>query len=77
MKKQKAGKIIVGVAVAPSSTIEELKEEVDDLVCISTPDLFIAISVWYDEFPQTTDEQVRELLKKAETQKQIVRAAGS
>ena len=77
LKKQKAGKIIVGVPVAPSSAIEELKKEVDDLVCISTPDLFIAISVWYDEFPQTTDEQVRELLKKAETQKQIGRAAAS
>lgn len=77
LKKQKAGKIIVGVPVAPLSTIEELKEEVDDLVCISTPDVFIAISVWYDEFPQTSDEQVRELLKKAEMQKQIGRAAGS
>lgn len=72
LKKQKAGKIIVGVPVAPSSTIEELKKEVDDLVCISTPDLFMAISVWYDEFPQTTDEQVRELLKKAETQEQVL-----
>jgi len=77
LKKQKAAKIIVGVPVAPSSTIEELKKEVDDLVCVSTPDFFIAISVWYDEFPQTTDEQVRELLEKAETQEQIGRAAGA
>ena len=76
LKKQKAAKIIVGVPVAPSSTIEELKKEVDDVVCVSTPDFFIAISVWYDEFPQTTDEQVRELLEKAETQEQIGRAAG-
>ena len=75
LKKQKAAKIIVGVPVAPSSTIEELKKEVDDLVCVSTPDFFFAISVWYDEFPQTTDEQVRELLEKAETQEQIGRAA--
>jgi putative phosphoribosyl transferase len=77
LKKQKAAKIVVGVPVAPSSTIEELKKEVDDLVCVSAPDFFIAISVWYDEFPQTTDEQVRELLKKAETPKQIGRAAGA
>ena len=77
LKKQKAAKIIVGVPVAPASTIEELKKEVDDIVCVSTPDFFIAISVWYDEFPQTTDEQVRKLLKKAQTQKQIARAAGS
>lgn len=77
LKKQKAAKIVVGVPVAPWSTIEELKKEVDDLVCVSAPDFFIAISVWYDEFPQTTDEQVRELLEKAETQEQIGQAAGA
>jgi putative phosphoribosyl transferase len=77
LKKQKAAKIIVGVPVAPSSTIEELKNEVDDVICVSTPDFFIAISVWYDEFPQTTDEQVRELLEKTVTQKQMGRAAGA
>lgn len=69
LKKQKAAKIVVGVPVAPPSTIEELEQEVDEIVCVSTPDFFIAISLWYDEFPQTTDEQVRKLLEKAETDK--------
>jgi len=66
LKKQKAGRIIIGVPVAPPSTIEELREEVDEVVCVSTPEFFIAISLWYDEFPQTSDDEVRELLKKAE-----------
>jgi putative phosphoribosyl transferase len=66
LKKQKAGRIIVGVPVAPPSTIEELRKEVDEVVCVSTPEFFMAISLWYDEFPQTTDDQVRELLEKAE-----------
>lgn len=70
LKKQKAGRIVVAVPVAPASTIEELKAEVDEVVCVSTPEMFFAISVWYDEFPQTTDEQVRELLMKAETKTQ-------
>lgn len=74
LKKQKAGRIVVAVPVAPASTIDELKTEVDEVVCVSTPEMFFAISVWYDEFPQTSDEEVCELLKKAETKKQA--AAG-
>ena len=66
LKKQKASRIVVAVPVAPASTIEELKRDVDEVICVSTPEFFYAISLWYDEFPQTSDEQVRELLKKAE-----------
>ena len=69
LKKQKAGRIIIGVPVAPPSTIEELRKEVDEVVCVSTPEFFIAISLWYDEFPQTTDDEVRELPEKAEMKK--------
>ncbi len=75
LKKQNAGRIVVAVPVAPASTIEELKAEVDEVVCVSKPEMFFAISVWYDEFPQTSDEEVRELLKKAEKQKQVAAAA--
>ena len=71
LKKQKAGRIIVGVPVAPPSTVEELRKEVDEVVCVSTPEFFIAISLWYDEFPQTSDDDVRELLEKAETKKLV------
>ena len=66
LKKQKAGRIVVAVPVAPSSTIEEIKGDVDEVICVSSPEFFYAISLWYDEFPQTSDEEVRELLKKAE-----------
>ena len=75
LKKQKAARIVVAVPVAPPSTIEELKKEVDEVVCVSTPESFMAISVWYDEFPQTTDEQVRELLQKAEMGEEAMAAA--
>lgn len=75
LKKQKATRIIVAVPVAPPSTIEELKNEVDEVVCVSTPEFFMAISVWYDEFPQTTDEQVRELLQKAEMGEEAMAAS--
>src|SRR3990172_13096039 len=55
LKKQKAGRIVVAVPVAPASTIEELKREVDEIICLSAPEFFYAISLWYDEFPQTSD----------------------
>ena len=71
LKKQKAGRIVVAVPVAPASSIEELKREVDEVVCVSTPEFFYAISLWYDEFPQTSDEQVRELLKNAEMKEEV------
>ena len=70
LKKQKAGRIVVAVPVAPASTIEELKREVDEVICVSTPEFFYAISLWYEEFPQTSDEEVRELLKQAEMKKE-------
>ncbi len=66
LKKQDAGRIIVGVPVAPLATVEELKKQVDEVVCVSKPEFFYAISLWYDEFPQITDDEVREFLKKAE-----------
>jgi putative phosphoribosyl transferase len=75
LKKQKAGRIIVGVPVAPPSTIEELSKEVDEVVCVSTPEFFIAISLWYDEFPQTSDDEVRELLEKAEKKNLVATAS--
>jgi putative phosphoribosyl transferase len=75
LKKQKAGRIVVAVPVAPASTIDELKTEVDEVICVSTPEFFYAISLWYDEFPQTSDEEVRELLKEAEMKKEAAVAS--
>ena len=69
LKKQKAGRIIIGVPVAPPSMIEELEKEVDEVVCVPAPEFFIAISLWYDEFPQISDDEVRELMEKAEMKK--------
>jgi putative phosphoribosyl transferase len=72
LKQLKVGRIVVAVPVAPTSTIEELKMEADEVVCVSTPEPFFAIGLWYEEFPQTTDEEVRDLLKKAEMKKEAV-----
>jgi putative phosphoribosyl transferase len=65
VKTQQPNKIVVAVPVAPRSIYKELQTEVDELVCLETPEPFQSISLWYDDFTQTSDEQVRSLLKQA------------
>jgi predicted phosphoribosyltransferase len=50
--------------VGPPSTIDELKKLADHVVCLYTPEFFQAIGQFYDDFSQTNDEEVIELLKK-------------
>jgi putative phosphoribosyl transferase len=63
--KLEPARIVVAVAVAPLSTYNELKAEVDDVVCVMTPETFYALSLWYDRFTQTSDDEVRSLLERA------------
>ncbi|HEX9664625.1 MAG TPA: phosphoribosyltransferase [Patescibacteria group bacterium] len=65
LKKQPVKKIVLAVPVGPSGTIEALKKEVDDLICLSTPAMFMAVGAFYENFEQITDEECRQLLKKA------------
>jgi predicted phosphoribosyltransferase len=58
-------RIIVAVPVAPPSTCDDLRTEADEVVCLSQPEPFYAVGVWYQDFTQTTDREVRELLEEA------------
>jgi putative phosphoribosyl transferase len=64
LQQQQPEQIVVAVPVAPAQTCKELKSEVDKVVCLMTPEPFYAIGLWYENFEQTTDEEVRELLAK-------------
>jgi predicted phosphoribosyltransferase len=57
-------RIVVAVPVAAGSTCDELRDEVDEVVCTLTPEPFHAVGLWYEDFAQTTDEEVRELLAR-------------
>ena len=57
--------IVVAVPTASAETCQELKSEVDDVVCATTPEPFHAVGLWYEDFSQTTDEEVRDLLQWA------------
>ncbi|NJL53592.1 MAG: phosphoribosyltransferase [Hydrococcus sp. SU_1_0] len=62
LRAEQPQSIIVAIPVAPSSTCEELKAEVDQVVCLMMPEPLYGIALWYDCFPQTTDEEVSKLL---------------
>lgn len=64
---QKPSKIIVALPVAPLSSFKKVKEmsEVDEAICLSTPMNFQAVGQFYEEFNQVNDQEVMDLLKKA------------
>lgn len=58
-------RIVVAVPVSAPETCDEIREEVDEVVCAVTPEPFRGVGLWYKDFSQTTDEEVRELLERA------------
>jgi putative phosphoribosyl transferase len=67
LKKLKVANIVVAVPVGPTDTIEDLKKEADLVVCLYTPSSFMAVGQFYDRFPQTSDEEVMEILCKSKS----------
>ena len=62
---QSPEKIVVAVPVASPEACDEFREHVDQIVCAETPEPFQAVGLWYEDFSQTSDEEVRELLERA------------
>ena len=65
IRQQQPARIVVAVPVAPGDTIETLRHEADEVVCLATPEPFLAIGRFYQDFPQTSDEEVKDLLARA------------
>jgi putative phosphoribosyl transferase len=65
LRQRGAAKIVVAVPVGPPDTCHEIEEQADETICLSTPEFFQAVGQYYDDFSQTTDEDVRELLGRA------------
>ena len=64
VRQQQPARIVVAVPTASPDTCEVLKAEADDVICAITPEPFFAVGHWYDDFTQTTDDEVRELLAR-------------
>jgi len=58
-------RIVVAVPVAAAETARRLREESDEVVCLISPPDFHAVSMWYEDFSQTSDEEVRQLLESS------------
>jgi putative phosphoribosyl transferase len=65
LRQEGAARVVVAVPIAPPETCDAFRDIVDDIVCARTPEPFYAVGLWYDDFAQTTDEEVHELLERA------------
>jgi erythromycin esterase-like protein/orotate phosphoribosyltransferase len=74
LRRLRPARIVVAVPAAPASTCEELAVEVDEVVCATTPSPFSAVGESYWDFSQTTDGEVRELLRAAAASAQDIDA---
>lgn len=65
LRSENPARIVVAVPVGAPSTCADFGALVDEVVCAEAPAAFSAVGQWYDDFDQTTDEEVRELLRRA------------
>lgn len=65
LKAQRPSRLIVAVPTAPESTARELRSAVDEFVALITPELFLGVGEWYEDFSQTSDAEVKSLLERA------------
>lgn len=65
VKKLGPRKIVVAVPTAAKETCRDFQGEVDELICLVTPEPFYGVGYWYQDFSQTTDDEVKELLNQA------------
>ncbi len=68
LRQQNPARIVVAVPVSAPQTCDEYQMGVDEIICAFTPEPFHGVGEWYDDFSQTTDEEVRDLLEQARAQ---------
>jgi putative phosphoribosyl transferase len=64
VRLQPVKRVVVAVPIAARQAFEDLHEEADEVFCAETPEPFFAVGYWYRDFGQTTDQQVRDLLRR-------------
>jgi predicted phosphoribosyltransferase len=65
IRKSDPAWIVVAAPVGSAETCQRLRDDADQVICLSTPEAFYAVSAWYEDFSQTADEEVRSLLDTA------------
>jgi putative phosphoribosyl transferase len=69
LREQDPARIVVAVPVSAAQTCDEYRMGVDEIICAQTPEPFMGVGMWYGDFSQTTDEEVREILGRSENLK--------
>lgn len=67
LRRRKSKRVVLAVPVAPPDTAEWLAPQVDDFVCLATPEPFYAVGNFFEEWPQVNDDEVRALLLAGNT----------
>lgn len=67
LRQKEPKKIVVAVPTAAPETCRQFEALVDQIVCAATPEPFRGVGLWYEDFSQTSDEEVRDLLAQAES----------
>jgi predicted phosphoribosyltransferase len=65
LRRESPARILAAVPVSPAGTCEEMRAFADAVMCVETPEPFRAVGAWYEDFGQTTDDEVRDLLARA------------
>ena len=70
LRQRGVAKIVVAVPVGPPDTCREFEDEADETICASAPEFFQAVGQYYEDFSQTSDEEVRDLLARSAEDRQ-------
>lgn len=73
IRQQQPKQIIAAVPVSAPEVCDEVRVEVDEIICAETPRPFVAVGLWYQKFSQTTDDQVQNLLQTTTKEKTSIR----
>jgi putative phosphoribosyl transferase len=74
VREYQPARIVVAAPVAAVETFVEFERMVDEVVCVEKPEPFEGVGRWYEDFSQTTDEEVRELLEQGSKFRQVMPA---
>jgi predicted phosphoribosyltransferase len=72
LRRKGPARIVVAVPVGSLETCAEFRDEADETVCARTPEPFYAVGRWYEDFTQTTDEEVHDLMQRAAEEQSAV-----
>ena len=65
LRRLEPARIVVAAPVGVRETCERMRRFADEVVCLTTPEPFQAVGLWYEEFTQTTDDEAKRLLTTA------------